>query len=110
MAGQELGERQKEQREREKESRGRGGWARVRRERKKVESRGMKELLRVFWKMVYGKFFCKTIFPFFFFFFHEGFFDQLQIIYVDFSFTAKQTLTNDKNVLRKMFYVKTNGT
>ena len=41
--------------------------------------------------------------------FSEGFSCQLQTISIDFYFTAKQTLANDENVLRKMFYVKTNG-
>ena len=87
MAGQELGERERKSR---------------------VEAR--RSFYACFGKWFTENFFLKQFSLFFFFFFHEGFSDQLQIIYVDFSFTAKQTLTNDKNVLRKMFYVKTNGT
>ena len=30
-------------------------------------------------------------------------------LYVDFDFTAKQTSENDENILRKTFYVETNG-
>ena len=41
-------------------------------------------------------------------FFSEGFSSQLQIISIDFYFTAKQTPANDENALQKMFYVKTN--
>jgi hypothetical protein len=52
----------------------------------------------VFWKMVYEKKKFINHFPFFFF---EGFSGQLQIISVDFYFTAKQTSANDENVLRR---------
>ena len=58
----------------------------------------------MFWKMVYGKKFCKP-----FFLFSVRFSSQLQIISIDFYFTAKQTPSNDENALQKMFYVKTNG-
>ena len=58
----------------------------------------------MFWKMVYGKKFRKP-----FSLFSERFSSQLQIISIDFYFTAKHTPANDENALQKMFYVKTNG-
>ena len=41
--------------------------------------------------------------------FCEGFSVNCKIISVDFYFTAKQTPVNNENVLRKIFYVETNG-
>ena len=57
----------------------------------------------------FGKWFTEKNFVNRFPFSSEGFLGQLQIISVNFYFTAKQTPTNDENVLRKMFYVETNG-
>jgi hypothetical protein len=87
-----LGERERE-RERErakKESR----------KRAKRESRGVK---------CFGKWFTENFSVNRFPNFSEGFSSQLQTFFVDFYFTAKQTPANDENVLRKMFYVETNG-
>jgi hypothetical protein len=41
--------------------------------------------------------------------FTQRFSGQQQIFSVDFGFTAKQTSENDENILRKTFYVETNG-
>jgi hypothetical protein len=57
----------------------------------------------------FGKWFTENFFVNRFPNFCEGFSDQLQTISVDFYFTAKQTPANDENVLRKIFYVETNG-
>ena len=98
--------REREQKERAKAGVARGGWAGVRRERKRAEiEKERQSVSRMFWKMVYGKKKFVNRFPIFF----KGFSVQRQIIYVDFYFTAKQTPANDENILRKMFYVETNG-
>jgi hypothetical protein len=41
--------------------------------------------------------------------FTQRFSGQQQIFSVDFGFTAKQTSENNENILRKTFYVETNG-
>jgi hypothetical protein len=55
--------------------------------------------------MVYGKIFRKpfSIFSFNIFRSKDKYFP------LTFDFTAKQTLINDKNILRKIFYIETNG-
>ncbi len=84
---------------------GQGGWlwenrgSLDERERAKKESRGVK---------YFGKWFLEKKIVNRFPNFCEGFSSQLQTISVDFYFTAKQTPANDKNVLRKMFYIETN--
>ena len=66
---------------------------------KERESRGVK---------CFEKWFTKNFFVNRFPNFCEGFSDQLETIFVDFYFAVKQTPANDENILRKMFYIKTN--
>jgi hypothetical protein len=70
------------------------------REREQKESRDVK---------CFGKWFTENFSVNRFPNFCEGLSNQLQTISIDFYFTAKQTPANDENVLRKMFYVETNG-
>ncbi len=57
----------------------------------------------------FGKWFTEIFFVNHFLFFSKAFSGQRKTFVVDFYFTAKQTPANDENVLRKMFYIETNG-
>ena len=87
----------------ERSTRGDWWWLGENRDRswaRETESRGVK---------CFGKWFTEIFFVNRFPNFSEGFSGQIQSISVDFYFIAKQTPANDENVLRKMFYVETNG-
>jgi hypothetical protein len=82
-----------------------GGWSCARkRERARRGGGGRGERLRYF-----GKWFTENFSVNRFPNFAQRFFGQQQIFSVDFGFTAKQTSENDENILRKTFYVETNG-
>ena len=63
------------------------------------------QLIRVFWKMVYGNFFRKPFSAFSFAILRV----KNKYFQVDFHFTSKQTSANAENILRKTFLVETNG-
>jgi hypothetical protein len=75
------------------ESRGREG---EQRQRKRKESRA-EQSIRVFWKENGFQNFVKD-FPV-----------KLQTFFFNLYFTTKQTPANDENILRKIFYIETNG-
>ena len=58
----------------------------------------------MFWKW-FTENFSVNCFPIYI----KAFSGQQQTFSVDFDFIAKQTLANNENILRKMFYVETNG-
>jgi hypothetical protein len=57
----------------------------------------------------FGKWFMEKNFVNHFPIFIKAFSGQRKTFVVDFYFTTKQTPANDGNVLRKMFYIETNG-
>jgi hypothetical protein len=75
------------------------------REQKEIAEKKSREPHACFGKWFTEIFFINR-FPFYF---CEGFSSKKQIISVDFDFTAKQISVNDENILRKIFYVETNG-
>ena len=64
----------------------------------------VESLTRMFWKMVYEKFFRKLFSSFSFAFFPV----KIKYFHVDFHFTSKQTSANAENIFQKTFYVETN--